>query len=75
MELESKKISVIIRTKNEEKWISSCLKSVFSQTWKNIEVIIVDNNSTDQTVSKACEFPVIVTSIDDFKPGKNKYRY
>lgn len=70
MSIESKKISVIIRTKDEEKWISSCLKSVFSQTLKNIEVIIVDNNSTDQTVSKASEFPVILTSIDDFKPGK-----
>ena len=32
-------VSIIIRTKNEEKWISSCLKSVFKQEYKNIEVI------------------------------------
>ena len=48
-------VSIIIRTKNEERWISSCLQSVFNQTHKNIEVIIVDNLSTDMTVKKLLE--------------------
>ena len=65
-----KLISIIIRTKNEEKWVSSCLKSVFSQDYKNFEVIIVDNCSTDRTVKKAREFPVKLISIKDFYPGK-----
>ena len=42
-----KKCSIIIRTKNEERWITSCLKSVYNQTYKEIEVIIVDNLSTE----------------------------
>ena len=63
-------VSIIIRTKNEEKWISSCLRSVYSQSYKNIEVIIVDNNSTDKTVVKAQVFPVKVVNIEDFLPGK-----
>ena len=33
-------VSIIIRAKNEEKWISACLRSVFNQSNKNIEVII-----------------------------------
>ena len=35
----NKLVSIIIRTKNEERWISSCLRSVFRQNYKNIEVI------------------------------------
>ena len=63
-------VSIIIRTKNEEKWISACLKSVFRQQYKNIEVIIVDNESTDRTVAKAQEFPIKLVTIKDFFPGK-----
>jgi len=66
----TKKISIIIRTKNEERWISSCLTKVFNQTYKNIEVIIVDNCSTDKTIHKAREFDVQVINIDKFFPGK-----
>ena len=40
--------SIIIRTKNEERWINSCLKAIFSQTYKDFEIIIVDNDSTDK---------------------------
>tara|TARA_B100000795_G_scaffold178503_1_gene134976 strand:+ start:12176 stop:13543 length:1368 start_codon:yes stop_codon:yes gene_type:complete len=69
--MASKKlVSIIIRTKNEEKWISSCLKSVFQQTHQNIEVIIVDNQSTDRTIKKSKEFPVKIITIDEFIPGK-----
>ncbi len=64
------KVSVIIRTKNEERWISNCLRGVFSQSHKNIEVILVDNCSEDNTVLRAKEFPVTVLTINDFLPGK-----
>ena len=63
-------VSLVIRTKNEERWISSCLKSVFRQSYKNIEVIIVDNDSTDKTVNRAKDFKVKLVSIADFLPGK-----
>jgi len=64
------KISIIIRTFNEERWISHCLQSIFSQNYKNIEVIIVDNNSTDNTLPIAMRHSVKVISINDFFPGK-----
>jgi len=63
-------VSIIIRTKNEERWISACLKAVFSQTYSNIEVVIVDNMSTDRTVDKAKAFPVKIISTEKFIPGK-----
>ena len=45
----SKRVSVIINCFNSEKYIEECLKSVLNQTHINLEVIIVDNNSTDNT--------------------------
>ena len=49
-------ISVIIPAFNEEKRISSCLKSIANQTYKPMEIIVVDNNSTDKTAQIAKEF-------------------
>ena len=43
--------SIIIPTKNEEKNILSCLNSIFSQTQKNIEIVIIDSFSKDKTIS------------------------
>ena len=65
-------LSVIIRTKNEEKWIGRCLESVFSQKVDaEIEVVLVDNNSTDHTVGVANRYPVSkYINIDKFLPGK-----
>lgn len=42
-------ISVIIPTYNREKTIVNSVKSVLNQTYKDIEIIIVDDNSTDNT--------------------------
>ena len=64
------KISIIIRTKNEEKWILQCLKKIFLQTYKNIEVIIVDNYSTDKTLKKIEQFPHKLIKIKKFLPGR-----
>ncbi|MDP4285501.1 MAG: glycosyltransferase [Bacteroidota bacterium] len=43
------KVSIIIPAYNAEKWISQALESVISQTWNNIEIIIVNDGSTDGT--------------------------
>ena len=64
------KISIIIRSKNEEKWIGHCLESVFSQKQNDFEVILVDNDSTDNTVDVALRFPVSqVLKVEHFLPG------
>tara|TARA_X000000950_G_scaffold289548_1_gene415455 strand:- start:22816 stop:24159 length:1344 start_codon:yes stop_codon:yes gene_type:complete len=67
---KNKLVSIIIRTKNEENWISICLDKIFKQNYKNFEVIIVDNNSTDKTVKRALEYKVKIVKIKKFYPGK-----
>lgn len=49
MKNEKKLVSVVITTKNEEKNIGNCLESLKEQTYKNIEIIVVDNHSDDKT--------------------------
>ena len=43
-------VSVIVRTKNEKYWIGKCLHAIQNQKYKNIEIIVVDNLSTDKTI-------------------------
>ena len=51
------KISIITVTLNSEKTLRDTLNSVFSQTYKNIEHIIVDGGSTDETLSILKRYP------------------
>ena len=43
------KISVIIPCYNVDPWVERCLESVLNQTLQDIEIICVDDKSTDTT--------------------------
>ncbi|MER1696308.1 glycosyltransferase family 2 protein, partial [Proteus mirabilis] len=42
-------ISIIIPAYNAEKWIEKCIKSCINQTYKDIEIIIINDGSQDDT--------------------------
>lgn len=50
------KISIIIPVYNVEKYLSKCLSSVINQTYKNLEIICVNDGSTDSSLKILEEF-------------------
>lgn len=50
------KLSIIVTTFNIENYIEQCLNSIINQTLQDIEIIVVDDASTDQTANIVKEF-------------------
>ena len=56
--MEDKKkplVSVVVPVYNAEKTIVRCVESIEEQTYKNIEVILVNDGSVDNSISKCLE--------------------
>ena len=77
-------VSVIIACKNTADYFDSCLKSVKAQTYQNIEIIIVDNFSTDGTYKTGQKYTDQIFQIGPerstqfnfgFKQSKGGYIY
>jgi glycosyltransferase involved in cell wall biosynthesis len=66
--LEEPLVSVIIPTKNSSKTLMQCLESVKNQDYKNIEIIMVDNHSTDNTLEIAKHY---TNAIYTFGPERS----
>jgi glycosyltransferase involved in cell wall biosynthesis len=49
-------VSILIPAYNAEKWLAETIRSALAQTWPNIEVIVVDDGSTDRTADVARQF-------------------
>ena len=45
-----KLISVIVPVYNTEKYIEKCVMSILNQTYKNLEIILIDDGSTDNSL-------------------------
>ena len=63
MSLENPLVSVIIPVYNHERFVEECLKSAYQQTYPNLELILIDDGSTDLSAEIAeshladCPFP------------------
>lgn len=63
-------VSIIIVNWNGKKWLKKCLKSLENQTYKNIEIIVVDNASNDGSVEFVKRyFPKIIIVNNKINSG------
>lgn len=61
--INNNKVSVLIPVYNHEKYIKECLDSILKQTYKNIEIIICDDGSSDNS-KKVIENWILINNTD-----------
>ena len=58
---DEEKVTVVMSVKNEAKNIKNCINDFQNQTYKNVEFIIVDDNSSDETASFISSSELFIT--------------
>lgn len=69
-----KKISVIIPAYNAESTIESTLESVLNQTYQNLEIIVVNDGSTDRTLAVLAKYATKIKLISTANKGVSHAR-
>lgn len=63
-------ISIIMAVYNEEKYIRQAIESIITQSYRNLELIIVNDGSTDSTYEIIEKLQIKDTRIKAINPGK-----
>ena len=61
---------IIIRTKNEDRWIKPLIRSLEIQSYQNFKILVIDNLSKDRTVDILKEKKIEFIKIKKFLPGR-----
>lgn len=66
-------VSVVVPSRNSEKTIGACLDSILDQNYRNIEIILVDNYSTDNTCEVAGRYTQKVFRVGPERSAQRNY--
>lgn len=50
--LKTSLVTVIVPVFNKDKYITRCLQSIQNQSYTNLEILVIDDGSTDKSVEK-----------------------
>ncbi len=69
---EQPKISIVMRSKNSDWVIHQVLAALFSQSFQDFELLVIDSGSTDKTLEMVAHYPCRLIEIEagDYYPGK-----
>lgn len=68
------KVSVLVAAYNVDKYIDKCLNSLLNQSYENIEIIVVNDGSTDKTSNKLDQYTDKVKVITQNNSGLSDAR-
>ena len=63
------KIIIVVRAKNEQRWLRFFFERLMIQTEKSFEVVIVDNNSNDLSLDIARSYGATIVNINEYNPS------
>lgn len=53
--MEKYKISVVVTVFNVERYLDDCIQSILNQSYKNLEIILINDGSTDRSL-EICKY-------------------
>ena len=66
-------ISVIVPVYNTESYLKKCIESIINQTFRNIEIILVDDGSTDTSAEILADYALRDNSCLLYTSGHSAY--
>lgn len=70
--MSNETIDILVPNYNGEKYIEKCLSSLLSQTYKNLRIVIVDDGSTDKSLSLIQEYAKKHPNIEVYEKQNEK---
>ena len=72
-----KRVTIIVPVYNTEKYLSRCLESIIQQTYKNLEILLINDGSTDESLNICRKYEKIderISIINNINSGVSKSR-
>ena len=56
MKIKQPLVSIIVPVYNVESWLNKCIESLLEQSYKNIEILLINDGSTDNSLKISQEY-------------------
>lgn len=64
--MNNPQISIAVPVYNSEKYLAKCIDSILSQTYDNLEIILLNNGSTDRSYEIICEYEKLDSRVKSY---------